>query len=326
MQWTLLGIDIAKHSFDAVVLLPDGKQRHRHFENTRAGHQALRDWLQHPRIASFPTAHACMEATGTYWEALATFLVAAGLRVSVVNPKRITHFAKSRLSRAKTDKVDAGLIAEFCRQEQPALWTPPAPQYRQLQLLLRHREALECAQQRERNRVEAAEQPPFIQQSLEAHLAYLATALEAVERAIREHLGAHPELQAQLRLLCTIPGVGEVTARWLLAELAGGTKFRRAPQAAAFAGLDPRVQQSGLWKGKTRLSKQGDGRLRKALFLPAMAALRWNPFIRALAARLRERGKCGMAIVGAAMRKLVHLAFGVLRHGKAFDPGWAGAG
>jgi transposase len=317
-----LGIDIAKRSFDAVVLLPDGKHRHRRFDNHPSGFQALLQWLQRLGV---PQVRACMEATGPYWEALATFLHDQGQLVSAVNPKRISHFAKSRLARAKTDKIDAFLIALFAAQEQPALWRPPAPAYRQLRDLVRRREQLQQQRQQEQNRLEALEATPHALHaavSLRAHLEYLAQAQQEVGKAIQEHFAAHPELRKERDLLVTIGGVGETTAGWFLAEVGDVKRFKNAREVAAYTGLDPRVQQSGAWKGKTRLSKQGNALLRKQLFFPALAALRCNPVVKQLAARLREGGKTGMAIVGAAMRKLVHLAYGVLRHGKAFDPAW----
>jgi transposase len=317
-----LGIDIAKRSFDAVVLLPTGKPHHKHFANSPAGFQALLAWLQKRSVTQ---VHACREATGTYGEALATFLHDQGHRVSVVNPKRIAHYAKSRLSRAKTDKGDAHLIAAFCQQEQPTAWTPSDPMYRTLRALLRHREARVQTRQRERNRLGSGCHPAAVRTSLQAFLTYLETALEKVEQAIRAHLAAHPELQAQRKLLLSIPGIGEATAHWLLAELGGAHGFRSARQAAAFVGLDPRLLQSGVWQGQTRLSKQGNALLRAALYFPALTALRFNPVLQAFAARLRERGKGKMVIVGAVMRKLVHLAFGVLHNDKAFDPAWTQA-
>lgn len=314
-----LGLDISKRSFDASLCLATGKYRHKKFANDRAGFQALQSWLQKQTP---DRVHACLEATGTYGEALAAFLYEQGQRVSVINPKRSAHFAKSRLARAKTDQVDARLLADFCAQEQPALWTPPAPAYRTLRALVRHREAVEQSLQRERNRLAAAEHPPFIQQALAAQIAVLIAALAAVEAAIREHVAAQPELQQQQALLLSIPGIGEITSWWLLGELAGGADYQNARQVAAAVGLDPRVQQSGQWKGKARLSKQGNALLRKALFLPALSALRWNPLVQALATRLRARGKGSMCIVGAAMRKLLHLAYGVLHTKQAFDPAW----
>lgn len=238
---TPLGIDIAKRSFDAVVLLPNGKRRHRKFENHPTGFQALLAWLQQLGVTQW---HACLEATGTYWEARATFLYDqdhAKSAVSVVNPKRIAHFAKSRMARAKTDQVDAALIASFCAQEgaQLLLGRPPAPMYRELQALLRRRVALEQAQQQERHRLGAGLQAAFVEQSLRQHLDYLASALQEVEAAIAKHLAAHPELRAQRERLLTIPGIGLTTALWLLAELGDVQRFRRGRQAAAYAGLGP---------------------------------------------------------------------------------------
>ena len=100
------------------------------------------------------------------------------------------------------------------------------------------------------------------------------------------------------------------------------TQFAGARQVAAFAGLVPRIRQSGQWKGHVRLSKCGSGRLRRALYMPAVAALRCNPVIRALRSRMLGAGKCKMSVVGAAMRKLLTLAFGVLKSGKPFDPNY----
>lgn len=323
LAYTPLGLDIAKRTLQASVRWAPGKYRERQFSNDVAGFEALLAWLHNLKLKQ---THACLEATGTYGEGVAAYLHDHGHRVSIVNPLRIVYYAKSQGARAKTDQVDARLIADYCAKELPALWTPPDPVYRELQALMRHREVLEQNQQRARNRLGAAVHPPFVQQSLEAELAYLAQALAAVEDALRAHLAAHPQLQKQQQLLLSIPGIGETTARWLLAELAGGHGFREARgarKAAAYAGLEPRLRESGPWKGKTRLSKRGNAWLRKALYFPALTALRWNPVVKQFAARLRTRGKVAMAIVGAAMRKLLQLACGVLRQEQAFDPGWA---
>lgn len=141
---------MAKRTLAACVRLSSGKYRHRQFDNQLAGFQALLAWLQQLQLAR---VHACLEATGTYGEALAAFLHARGSTVSVVNPKRMVHFAKSRLARAETDKVDARLIADFYHQEQPAPWIPPVPAYRELQALMRHRETLLETQICERGKV-----------------------------------------------------------------------------------------------------------------------------------------------------------------------------
>lgn len=316
-----VGIDLAKRTLAACLRLSTGKCYQRQFANELTGFQALVAWLAKYTQPPLPV---CLEATGTYGEALAVYLHEQGFPVSVVNPHRIVHYAKSQGTRHKTDQVDARVIAEFCAKEQPPRWTPPAASYRYLQALLRHQETLEQDQQRERNRLNAAEHPSFVRQSLEAGLAQLDAALTAVAAEIEVHLAAQPELQAQLQLLISIPGIGAETACWLLAELGGGAGFQRAPEVASYVGVEPRLRQSGPWKGTTRMSKQGNVWLRKALYFPALSALRWNPVIRAFGERLRARGKVPMAIVVAAMRKLLHLAFGVLRHQQPFDPAWTG--
>jgi len=163
-------------------------------------------------------------------------------------------------------------------------------------------------------------------------LAVLEAQIASVEAQIRDHIDSHPDLKEQSELLTSIPGIGEATAAALLAELgeAPAERFGSAHQATAFCGLVPRLPTSGpSVRGRSVLCKMGGGRLRKALYFPALSALRFNPAIRAMAERLRAAGKSGyprctwvMAVVGAAMRKLVHLAFGVLKTGKPFDPVW----
>jgi transposase len=123
--------------------------------------------------------------------------------------------------------------------------------------------------------------------------------------------------------LDSIPGIAETTAATLLAEIVDVTQYRSARQVAAYAGLVPRERYSGSSvRGRTRLSKIGNARLRKALYFPAITALRCSPFFQAWAQGLRERGKCKMSVIGAAMRKLIHLAYGVLKTGQPFDPEW----
>jgi len=317
-----LGIDIAKRTFDA-ALLQDGRARHHHFLNSAAGFAQLETWL---RDHATGPVHAGLEATSRYGDALALFLHQRGVRVSVINPARTHAFAKSELARTKTDKADAALIARFLAAHQPPAWTPPAPEQRQLQDLTRRLEALQAMRQQERNRLELAEPASLLRDSLEAHLRHLEEQLDQLQASCRTHLQAHPPLQPRCRLLQTIPGIGETTALKLLAELPTAQQCPRARQAAAYAGLCPRQRQSGSSvHGKTRLSKTGNARLRKALYLPAVSAMRFNPILREFAQRLLERGKPKMAVVGAVMRKLLHQAYGVLKHNQPFNPNWVPA-
>lgn len=216
------------------------------------------------------------------------------------------------------------LIARFCAAQQPLAWTPPAPEVRALQALVRRLAALIEMRVAEENRLEAGTSVEAVRFSVEEHVAYLAAEIKRTEELIRAHVDTHPTLKQQSQLLDSIPGIGETTAALLLAELVDVTQYRSARQVAAYAGLAPRERRSGSSvRGRTRLSKIGNARLRKALYFPAITALWCSPFFKEWAAGLRERGKCKMSVIGAAMRKLIHLAYGVLKTGKPFDPEWA---
>jgi transposase len=242
----------------------------------------------------------------------------------VVNPAAIKAYAQSRLSRTKTDRVDASLIAGFCAERRPPAWRPPAPELRELQALVRRLEALVEMRVAEENRLAAGGAVAAVRASVEEHIAYLSEQIKRTEKLISDHIDSHPGLRRQRELLDSIPGVGEATAAALLAEVPDIKQYRSARQLAAFAGLVPRERQSGSSvRGRVRLSKIGNARLRKALYFPAVTALRCSPFFQAWAEGLRARGKSKMAVIGAAMRKLVHLAYGVLKTGRPFDPEWA---
>jgi transposase len=315
-----LGIDIAKLKFDVCLIKENGKAKHKVFANTRHGFEQLIAWLASHEIGSL---HACLEATGTYGEALAVYLFDAGFTVSVVNPAQVKAFAVSRLTRTKTDKVDAELIARFCLAQQPQAWMPPASEVRELQALVRRLESLIEMRVAEENRLSSGISIEAVSHSLEAHIAYLIEEIKQTERLIREHINNHPNLKEQSDLLDSIPGIGATTAALLLAEITDFKQYKSARQVAAYAGLVPRERRSGSSvRGRTSLSKIGNARLRKALYFPAMTALRCSGFFQQWAAGLRERGKCKMAVIGAAMRKLIHLAYGVLKTGKPFDPNW----
>ena len=315
MSISTVGVDISKATFDAARFGAEGKCKHKKFANAAEGFAAFLAWL----IAfGGDKPLVCMEATGAYGIPLAEFLAAQGWPVSVVNPAKIHAFAGSELSRAKTDKADAKLIARFAREKQPALWTPPPLDIRELQVLLRRVEDLLEMRQMEQNRLDTAD--AAVAASIQAVLALLGQELEATRERIRRHIGDNPDLRRRRDLLESIPGVGEASAAHLLVAFSEHYGFASAKQATAHAGLAPRLKESGQWKGKTRLSKTGDPLLRKALYMPAVVAWRHNPAVRAFCERLRAAGKSGKAVACAAMRKLIHIAFAILKSGKPFDP------
>jgi transposase len=318
MNTSPLGIDISKLKFDVALIRDNGKLRHKVFPNTPAGFQQLSGWLSKHKVQK---VHACLEATGTYAEALALYLSDAGHIVSLINPAKIKAYASSHLSRTKTDKADASLIAQFCQERRPPQWQPLPKEIRELQALVRRLESLLEMRQMEVNRLEAGTSAALVRASLAEHITFLDDEIKRTESLIRHHIDQHPTLRDQQQLLVSIPGIGETTAAKLLAEILDVKLYSGARQLAAFAGLAPRLHESGSSvKLKARLSKIGAPRLRKALYFPAIAAIKHNPYIKAMSLRLRERGKCPMQIIGAAMRKLVHIAYGVLKSGRPFDP------
>jgi transposase len=317
-----MGIDMAKRTFHVSLQRPGTARRRKAFANDAAGHQALLAWLTRSDV---PCVHACLEATGTYGDAVATVLVDAGHTVSIVNPAAVSAFAASQLRRTKTDAVDADVLVDFCVAHQPAPWTPWPVEVRLLQGLVRRVDAVQEMLTQERNRLAAGELVPAVHESLARHIAMLETELADLQRQIRDHLGQHPGLRAQRDLLLTIPGIGAATAARLLAECRAITAFDSARAYAAFSGLVPREHQSGTLHRRPRLAKLGSARLRKALYFPALTAIRYNPLMVAFSAKLRAAGKHKMVIVAAVMRKLLHVVYGVLKSQRPFDPAIANA-
>ena len=315
MNTFFLGIDVAKAKLDCALLRPEGKWRNKVVENTPKGFLNLAAWLEAQGACE---VLACMEATGIYWEAVAEFLAARGLTVSVVNPAQIKAFGASRLVRTKTDKVDAQLIAQFCHERRPPPWQAPPAAEQTLRALVLRLDALQAMRTQESNRLEVAREA--VRPGIEAHLAWLDQQIEAIAKAIRDHIDSHPDLRGKRDLLDSIPGLGERTIAALLAFFASPERFANARQAAAFAGLDPRQHESGSSvKAKPRLSKIGHAFLRKAMYMPAMVALYKTAWGKRFFARLAASGKPPKLIIGAMMRKLVQVAFGVLKSGITFN-------
>jgi transposase len=312
-----LGIDLAKVTFDATVLTATGVQHYRAFANTPDGFGQLQAWLSEHGVKEL---HACMEATNIYWEALASWLHAQGHTVSVVNPARIKGYAQARLQRNKTDKLDSAISAGFCATQHPTAWQPLTEEQRRLRALTRHREDLLQTQLQQQNRLRETSDA-LVRASLQAVLEAVAKQLTAVDQAITEHLAAHESLRTKLQLLTAVVGIGTVTAAKLLAEFADLEEYESAKAAAADAGLTPSHFESGTSvRRRPRMSKMGKASIRAALYWPAITAMRWCPAFKAFAQRLEARGKPKKVIIGAVMRKLVHIIYGVLKHRTPYDP------
>jgi transposase len=319
MEKIVIGVDIAKLKFD-VALFRENKYKHKVFTNNEQGFAEFVSWFSGLIGDSKPLI--CMEATGAYSLSLADFLVSQGYQVSMVNPAQIKAFGSSELSRAKTDKADAKLIARYAQTMQPPLWTPPSPTIRTLQALIRRADDLVEMIQMEQNRLGTTTENT-VRESIETIITTLEAQLKATRAAIKQLIKNDPDLKQRAKLLDSIKGIGDVSIALLLVLLDKHHNFTDAKQVVAFAGLAPRLRQSGQWRGTTHLSKTGDAHLRKTLYMPAMTAWTHNPVIRLFCERLKANGKNGKAIVCAAMRKLIHLAFAILKSGIPFDPDYA---
>jgi transposase len=315
-----LGVDIAKDKFDCCLLV-DPMEKPAQFPNTPRGFKQLLRWLA-KEGAEASEILACMEATGIYGEALLAFLHQAHIAVSKVNPAQIKHYSRSLLTRNKTDRLDARVIAQFARerfaQGRLRLWSPPRAEVARLRalnrLLMARKE--QCARERRR----AAMVPKTLRKHTAAMLRSFARHIAEIQAEIDQLIAACPELARKRQLLCSIPCVGPVTAQTVLAELPEDIASARA--AAAYAGLTPERQDSGKKQGPARLSKTGNPHLRRAFYMPAVVGRKHNKRIQAQAERLQERGLANGQIIGAGMHLLLRLCYGVMASGQPFDPHW----
>ena len=314
-----VGVDVSKNKLDVTLIKPKGQKR-KHVKNSAKGISQLQEWLKKQTDEKL---HVCMESTSVYWEELAEMMHEAGHDVSVVNPVRIKGYAMGQLRRSKTDPLDADVIADFCRTQQPALWVPPTAEQKRLRALVRHLEALKKSRTQQRNRL-ASCRDELVAQSLKDLLTAIEAQIETVTQQIRELIDQHPDLKERKELLESIDGFGEKTAIHILAEMYDLHTYDNAKAAAADAGVTASHYQSGdSVRRRSKISRLGKAAIRSALHFPAMVAIKHNPLVQQLAKRLTAKGKPKAVIRVAAMRKLMHLAYGVLKNKQPFDPKYA---
>ena len=313
-----LGIDVAKNSFEATLVDEQGeKQRKGELANQRSGHEGLHRWLQKQTKGR---VHICLESTSIYWEELALYLYEQGYEVSVVNPSRIKGYAMSQLRRSKTDPLDADVIADFCRTQQPKLWTPPTAAEQKLRALVRHRETLLKSRTQQQNRL-ATCRDEEVRTSLMTIITAFDQELAQLEARLRRFFDDYPDLKHKKELLESIKGIGATTAIHLLAEMYDLDQYENARAAAADAGITAAHYRSGTSvRRRSKMSRMGKAAVRGALHFPAISARQHNPLVRQLVQRLTAAGKLKGVIHVAAMRKLMHLAYGVLKNDTPFDP------
>jgi transposase len=321
-----VGIDIAAATF-AAAWTTDGPppERARSFRQTPTGFAALQEQLGATGIAPMHTL-VVLEATGSYWVALAVALHQAGYVVSVVNPAQAHNYAKSLPRRGKTDALDAHVLAQFAAERKPRPWTPPPAIYHELRQRLVMRDGLLSMRQQARNQRHALLQWPLVigavQEHLDSVIAELDKHLAELEAEIAQVLaeGAWAESAS---LLLSIQGIGLVTSAWLLVGTLNFEGCASAASASAYVGLVPLEHESGSSvHGRAQIGHGGQKRLRTALYLATLNAARFNPVIKAHYERLRAAGKPMKVARCAAARKLLHLAWAVVTKRQPFDPAY----
>ena len=293
-------------------------------KNTPQGYTSLQQHL-HATDCAPAEVLVVMEATGSYWIALATTLALAGFSVSVINPAQAHHFAKALLKRAKTDAIDAHTLAHLAALLQPAPWTPPPAIYYELQQRLAQRDALQDVQRQVQNQLHALEQGPVVvaavKTRMETLIAALGSQIAEVDAELASAINQDAAWAAAAARLQTIPGVGVLTAAWLLVTTLNFTSCATPDEATAYAGLAPNPYQSGTSvRGRPAIGHTGNGRLRKALYLATLSAAQYNPVIKEFYDRLCAAGKPPKVARCAAARKLLHIAWAVATKGQSFDP------
>jgi transposase len=314
-----IGIDIAKLSFD-VAVLRDGHYHSRQFKNVPAGFSQLSKW-----VSSFKQpAYFCLEATGIYGLALAKHCHKSNQKIIVANPIQTHAFAKMEMARNKTDKADSMSIARYCQHifNQGAidkrLFVPKSAAFERVQFLVTRLDQLNKMKSQENNRL-GVSLDKMAARSIKSMLTYIDKQITAIKKEIAIIVKQDEQLTTQFNLLISIRGIADKTAWALLAYIGDINLFDNAKQISSYAGLNPSIDQSGTSINRSRLSKMGCARLRKSLYMPALVAARFNPIMLAFYNKLLSKGKPKKVALVAVMRKLLVLAYGVLKSGKPFD-------
>lgn len=305
----VVGIDVAKHHLD-LHLLPEGTTAR--YTNNAQGIHLCRLFL-----AQAQPERIVLEATGGYETALVVELQAGGLPVVVINPRRIRDYAKSTGQRAKTDQLDARIIAEFARSLQPDVRELPDAQTRQLKALLARRDQLLDMQVAERNRLEHAVDP-LITRTIRQILRVIEKQIAKIDAQVAELVAADEKLQRRAQIIDSVPGFAQTTAAMLVTQLPELGRLNRR-QIAALVGVAPLNWDSGQFHGKRRTGG-GRVRVRSALYMPMLAAIRHNPPIRKFYQHLLDNGKAKMVALVAAMRKLLVILNTMIQQNQSWNP------
>ncbi|HEZ4164618.1 TPA: IS110 family transposase [Neisseria meningitidis] len=308
----IIGLDISKDTIDATLHKTNGSIHYIKFKNNDDGLKQFRLWIKGNRIRK---VYIGMEATGIYYEKAADML-SSYYTVYVINPLKIKDYGKSRFNRTKTDKADSNLIADYIKRHQDTLIPYQIPKNKALQKLINLKNQLQQQQKQIKNRLHSTEED-FIRNIHQDLIDTIQDKMEQVKIAISEQIKKQTDYN-HYRNLQTIPSIGKDTASVLYAQLTE-KHFKTANQFVSYAGLSPAIIQSGTSvRGRGRLSRYGNRRLKSTLYMPALCAYRFNAFPK-LINNLKKAGKPKMVIIVAIMRKLAKLAYYIVKTGQSYD-------
>lgn len=315
-----VGCDVSKATVD-VCVQAEGRVFERRFANDEAGHTRFINWL----LAFERPVRVVLEATGNYSLDLSLSLhEAEGVELMVANPSATRQFARAQMRRSKTDRVDAAVLADFARRMEFVVWEPPSAAILALRGMARRMHALTVERTREQARRHQAATtrttPSIVVNDIEVNIRHLERRIEEMLRQAIKLIRAHDDMTAVFERLTSVRGIAEKSAIMILPEILVLPRGMSVRQWVAHAGLDPRKYSSGdSVEKRERISKMGNVRLRQALYMPALVAIKWEPNVGAFYDQLIARGKKPIVAVVAVMRKMLHAIYGMLKNRADFD-------
>lgn len=319
-----VGIDVSKSWLDVSYGTSEGTiLKNIRVENSPKGFERI---MKYPQKSGYRFVHVCLESTGIYSESLVSYFHAQQVPISVLNPSQSRAFANSQLLRAKTDQIDAKVLALYAAKIQPRLSTAPDPILVKLKKSVRELRFLITQRAIFQTHLESVTEPELISSSKRL-IKMISDEIEVLKKHIISTSSSDLRIGHQVSLLTSIPGLGELTAIQILCELLqDGSQcftFLGRKCQTAHAGLAPlHIQSGSSIKKKPKICKTANTELRKLLFFPTLSAIRYNPLIKNFFNHLISKGKPKMLAVVACMRKLLMIALGILRNDSPFSARW----
>jgi transposase len=326
-----VGVDLDKEKFEAAFTVISAHMdtsvvATRKFENREQGLANFIDWLRKHSWENMPV-HVTMEATGVYYELLAYRLVEQQFPVHVMLPNKAKKFAQSLDMKSKTDKLDAKALGKMGVERKLREWQPASENLRGLRFLTRERESLINEKTRASNALHALNHsygaPEKSIARYESQIDFLEARIKEVEKDIHSLIQEDEVLGPKVQRIVTTPGLNISTVAVLIAETNGFAAINNIKQLVSYAGYDPRIQESGQWKGHSKISKQGNSHIRRALYFPALSFKQHSNWHGKFYERLKARKEKGMVAAVALQRKLLIVAYVLWKNNDVFRPQYA---